>query len=232
MAAEAGLMVAETAVSHATVQAAPPGLQGFDADEALSSEVAAGLRRRGFTFCLRYVSRSTPSAPDDLSLEETEAILAGGLALMVVQHAPKAGWVPGRELGARYGMAAAANARSAGIKEGVNVWLDLEGVASGIASEDVIGYCNSWFEPVSEMGYRPGVYVGCNSILSGDELYWRLRTKHYWKSGSEVPEIPYRGYQLHQRITSIPDVINGIDIDRDVSLTDGLGGTAYWLSLA
>src|SRR6516165_3141441 len=39
-------------------------------------------------------------------------------------------------------------------------------------------------------GFVPG--VGAKAILAGDELFWRLTTKHYWKSGSRVPDIPSR----------------------------------------
>ena len=40
--------------------------------------------------------------------------------------------------------------------------------------------------------------------------------RHYWKSGSSVPSIPERGYQLVQRI--VPgDVVAGIAIDRNVT---------------
>jgi hypothetical protein len=42
-----------------------------------------------------------------------------------------------------YGKTAAANAAAVGFPEGVNIWLDLEGVLGSVASEEVIRYCNA-----------------------------------------------------------------------------------------
>jgi hypothetical protein len=47
-----------------------------------------------------------------------------------------------------------------------------------------------------------------------------------------VPDIPYRGYQLIQRITSTSDIVNDIAIDRDISMIDSLNGTPLWSSPA
>jgi hypothetical protein len=206
------------------------GLHGFDTDTPLTEATAAAFRRQGFDFCVRYLSRSTPQAGRDLSSEEAQAILDGGLSLMAVQHVMKRCWVPTSELGAQFGSAAAANAQTAGFPPGITIWVDLEGIKSGVESDDVIGYCNAWFKAVAAVGYEPGIYVGADCVLSGDELFWQLRTKHYWRSGSSVPDIPHRGYQLVQRISSAPDVVNGIGIDRDLCIPDALGGTATWIS--
>ena len=77
---------------------------------------------------------------------------------------------------------------------------NLEGVSGSVGADTVLKYCNAWFRAVSDAGYVPGIYVGANAGLTGDELYWQLRTKHYWKSGSGVPDIPQRGYCMVQRI--------------------------------
>src|SRR5262249_55997591 len=78
-------------------------------------------------------------------------------------------------------------------------------------------------------GYGTGIYVGANAVLTGDELYWRLKTKHYWRSGSQVPDIPHRGYQMLQRIVA-GDVVAGIEIDRNVTRDDQLGDALLWLA--
>ncbi len=212
------------------VQSAAPGLLGFDTNTPVSTGAAKAFRHSGFSFCVRYLSRSTPQATGDLSYAEAKAILAGGLALMVVQHVMRAGWIPSAARGAQYGAAAAANAQATGLPPGVTVWLDLEGISAGVSSEDVIAYCNQWFDPVATAGYQPGLYVGVNCGLDGDALYWRLKTRHYWRSGSAVPDLPHRGYQLVQRITQAPDVVNGIAIDRNVTYTDGFGDAVSWLA--
>jgi hypothetical protein len=211
------------------VEPAPPGVHGFDTNTVLTQDTADAFRQQGFQFCLRYLSRSTPGAGGDLSRTEAEAILAGGLALMAVQHVLKRGWVPSQSLGEQYGAAAVSNGQAAGLPPGITLWLDLEGIRSGVQDQDVIAYCNSWFDAVAAVGYQPGVYVGSECVLTGEQLFWRLRTTHYWRSGSQVPEIPQRGYQLIQRITSGPDLVNQIEVDRDLTVTDDLGGTVTWL---
>ena len=67
------------------------------------------------------------------------------------------------------------------------------------------------------------------AILTGNELFWRLTTKHYWKSGSSVPDIPHRGYQLIQSIIR-NDKIDGVTIDRNLTKNDNFGGSVQWLS--
>lgn len=212
------------------IEQAPPGVQGFDANTPLTTPVAAAFVQSGFRFCVRYLSRSTPGGKGDLTRTEAQAILAGGLALMAVQHVLNPGWTPSLELGTRYGDAAVANAQAAGLPGGINIWLDLEGVKADVSAGEVIAYCNEWFGIVARAGYRPGLYVGAEAILTGDELYWRLKTKHYWRSGSKVPDLAMRGYQLIQRITAAPDEVNGIEIDRDVTVTDAFGDTVWWLA--
>jgi hypothetical protein len=94
------------------------------------------------------------------------------------------------------------------------VFLDLEGVKNGVSAIDVIDFCNAWFAEVEGVGYETGVYVGAAPGLTADQLYWNLRTKHYWKGGSSskagVPDdIPHRGYQLVQHIQN-PSLMNSI----------------------
>jgi hypothetical protein len=211
---------------------APSGVQGFDANTPLSSATARQLRDAGFGFCIRYLTRDRGQLPHDLTPEEAVHILDAGLGLMAVQHVQPEGWHPSGALGATYGGNAVANAQQVGLPAGVNLWLDLEGVAAGTTPAIVMEFCNAWFDAVTAAGYESGVYVGANAILSGDDLYWRLKTRHYWKSGSNVPNIPHRGYQLVQRIVAGGDVQAGISIDRNVTSTDALGGAVQWLSRA
>jgi hypothetical protein len=72
---------------------------------------------------------------------------------MPVQHVAPEGWVPEPALGEMYGKAAAANCRGVGLPEGVTVWLDLEGVATGVPASEVIAYCNAWCGEVVAAAY-------------------------------------------------------------------------------
>jgi hypothetical protein len=194
------------------VVAAPSGAHGFDSASVLSAQTARAMNQSGFQFCIRYLSRLSPQGRGDLSNTEAKGILDGGLALMAVQHVSKPGWVPNATLGRQYGQGAVANAQSVGLPTGLNVWLDLEGINPSVSHDDVIQYCNTWFDEVAGAGYETGVYVGYRCILSPDELFWRLKTTHYWRSGSQVPDIPQRGYQLVQHIGAGPDIVNGVEI--------------------
>lgn len=207
------------------VQAATPGVCGFDADTAISADLARQFFAQGWRFCVRYVSRGAESS-GDLGSQEVSDILASGLALMPVQHVRAPGWSPTGDLGQQDGGAAATNAAAAGFPAAVNVWCDLEGVASGTAAQDVIDYCQAWFDAVAAGGFLPGLYVGAQVILSGQQLL-DLPFQHYWRSQSNVPDIPDRGYQMVQLFPSV--TVNGIGIDVDVTQTDQEGGQAQWL---
>jgi hypothetical protein len=210
------------------VQPAPPGALGFDADRHISAHVAQQFTGQGYRFCVRYLSRGPVQAARDLSAAEGEAILGAGLALMAVQHVRKAGWSPAEAMGKNDGANAALNATAIGFPPGVNVWCDLEGVNQATVAQDVIDYCKAWHAAVSAAGFVPGLYVGANAILTGQQLY-DLPFKHYWKSESKVPAIPVRGYQMIQ--TQVPQPVNGIGIDKDVTQTDLQGGQALWLAV-
>ncbi|MGH7115770.1 MAG: glycoside hydrolase domain-containing protein [Stellaceae bacterium] len=227
--------VTEPVILAGAIAAATPGTQGFDSDTTIVADTARELCAAGFRFALRYLSRTEPQNPSDLSAAEARAILGAGLALMAVQHCPRPGWAPSAALGRQYGLAAARNATaiglapaSAGAGLGLSLWLDLEGVASWASAADTIAYCNAWAGAVEAAGFLPGLYVGANQPLSGDELYWRLRIRSYWKSASIVPGIPYRGYQMVQALA--PSPVGGVDIDRNVIMADNFGGLPKWLT--
>lgn len=208
-----------------TVQPAPTGALGFDADSVITATTAQQFFSEGYRFCVRYVSLGSEESSGDLSTEEATNILSSGLALMPVQHVMEPGWLPTGSLGQEYGANAANHALAVGFPAGVNVWCDLEGIGAASA-QDVIAYCTAWFTAVAAAGFVPGLYVGASVILTGQQLY-DLPFQHYWQSCSEVPAIPNRGYQMVQTLVSEP--VNGIGIDKDVTQTDNEGGQAQWL---
>ena len=169
-----------------TVARAPQGIIGFDSDANINSAQAKRYFARGFRFCIRYVSRDDASrkhnekrGTPDLSIDEGRTILDSGMAIMAVQHVANPGWHPTAELGRTYSENAASYAADAGLPDGINLWLDLEGIAKGTSHQNIIAYCNEWFDAVTTSGYVPGVYVGFDVFLSSDELYFDLTTKHY-----------------------------------------------------
>jgi len=213
-----------------SIQKAAAGVRGFDADTPVSSQAAAAFHAAGFRFCLRYVGR-VQMASFDLTTQEAEGILAAGLALMPVQHVLDPGWQPTASLGAEYGANAAKFARQIGFPPGVNVWCDLESVSPGTSAADVAAYCDAWYEGVAAAGYVPGLYVGYQPGLTGQQLY-ELRFEHYWAAynvdGVSTPHP--RGWQLAQ--SEGHGTIAGISTesyDADTTQTDALGGQVLWL---
>jgi glycoside hydrolase-like protein len=206
------------------VEGAIAAIPGFDCDKTISATAAQRFYSQGYRFCLRYLSRG-PNSSQDLTEQEATDILNAGLALMPVQHVRDSGWSPNQALGQQDGQEAAANAQTVGFPDGVNVWCDLEGVIKSAQPQDVIDYCEAWYEAASAAGYIPGLYVGAGALLTGQQLY-DLSFQDYWRSASDVPDIPNRSYQLFQFSPSIE--LNGISIDLDVPKTDKEGGAAQW----
>ncbi|PHN05757.1 DUF1906 domain-containing protein [Flavilitoribacter nigricans] len=200
--------------------------KGFDTNTKLNTDLAQQLKHAGYQFCLRYISRSTAEDPRDLTAEEVGDILEGGLALMPVQHVDRKGWTPNAALGKEYGAEAAAHAREVGFIPGINVWLDLEGVARGTTVDAVVDYANAWNQELFAAGFVPGLYVGNDSILNSDDLYQKLSFHHYWKSLSQVPPVAQRGYQM---IQVMGNITCGIDLDEDYVQPDNMGETVIWM---
>ena len=209
------------------VQAAPNKSLGFDVDEYLSSDSAQLFYNQGYRFCLRYISLGEGEASGDLTFAEAEGILAAGLALMPVQHVRYPNWFPTEDLGISYGNSAANNSIQCGFPAGINVWCDLEGVNQAAAPEDVIAYCNAWYDRVAQSGYLPGIYVGYDSGLTGQQLYEDLKFQHYWRAPGDIPNIPIRGYQMLQ--TEIDITVNSLNIDKNTTYIDNEGGRPQWL---
>jgi len=71
--------------------------------------------------------------------------------------------------------------------------------------------------------------VGSNALLTPDQLYFDLTTKHYWRAGGKIDDVSHRGYQL---IQDIQNPGTPTEFDRDVTKTDAFGGTPIWLAPA
>lgn len=207
------------------IRSATPGAKGFDTAVNLDSAAIAELAKQ-FQFCVRYVPWHNWT-DGDLTFTEAVNILQSGLALMPVYPYPGPGWQPDEASGIVCGKRAVAGAETLGFPKNVNLWMDLEGIASDWSPQNTIAHCNNWFDVVEAAGYVPGIYVGEPINLSGEQLFSSLKFHHYWRSLSgATPPIPTRGYQMLQ---SAADPVAGIDIDSNVAQRDQLGGNAQWL---
>lgn len=206
---------------HYAVVESVNGAVGFDTTAKINQDLAKHFNSIGYKFVVRYLTICDKADPDDLDSTEVQNIMSGKLMLMAVQHVRYPGWQPTGAMGTQDGHNASVHANNAGLIPGVTVWLDLEGVDPKCLHNDVLAYCRAWFNAVKGAGYLPGIYVGDNAILTGEELY-ALPFTRYWKSASTVPAVASRGYCMVQQSYQWP--VYGIDIDRDTVYTDNLGG--------
>jgi hypothetical protein len=205
------------------VTGAPVGALGCDTVVCLGADHVQTLVKHGFKFCVRYVNYTG----NNLTAAEAQTILEGGLALMVVQAA-FTGTVSAA-LGMSRGQAAAQSCATIGLPPGVNVWLDVEGI-----SGDIFGYANCWHDAVAGAGYVPGIYIGANVVhedspVTGQDLYSRLKFKHYWRSQSQVPNVEHRGYQMFQLYPQTPALL-GFNIDINITQNDYKHDAVRWLA--
>lgn len=199
----------------------PDGTRGFDANARVTAPLARAFHDAGYRFAVRYVRRAKRHG-FDLTAREVGDLLGAGLGLMIVQHVAPPGWRPDAALGAAYGAIAAQETQAIGVPGGVTLWCDLEGVAAGVPSADVIGFCNAWYTAARAAGYEPGLYVGDSPGLDADQLYRRLRFRRYWAAYNlnrdQYPAV--RGVQMLQRAAKHADLVPGCPFQFDVDLIE------------
>ena len=214
------------------IGAAPVQALGFDCDTVLTKSQAAEFSGQEFDFVIRYLPRDSVITPTSsqgcLTAAEAEDILTGGLALMAVQHVASPPWTPSAALGQTYGTYAVLNAEAVGLPAGINIWLDLEGVASGVEAQIIADYCSAWYDVVSTAGFVPGLYVGANCGLTADQLA-ALPFRYFWQSGSTTPTPTGVGYCMSQSISS-SYVLDGVSYDLDTVFADQSQKTPLWLA--
>jgi Domain of unknown function (DUF1906) len=224
-----------------TVQSAPAGALGldFNADgQHMSPKLATAFRGEGYEFCLRYVPREAKAITVDFDLRAAEAdfLLDAGFALMAVQHfKSEKGWTPSGKLGREYGEFAASWVRNkVGFPDGVCLFCDLEAVAGGTPTKDILEYCLEWHEQVEDAGYAPGLYLGDRAGLSGKTIAEHLPFEHYWIAFNEDFQIPGVGFQMKQVAVGAtsslrPAGAKGFRFQADKIQQDQKGATPRWL---
>lgn len=209
----------------------PPGTRGFDCNDPITYSQARRFVEsdKQYRFVARYVPRHKP-ASHDLTDAEVATLLSAGLAVTPVQHVELPDWIPSIQKAILYGKIAADYALDCGILPGSNLWLDLEEVDKNVPELIIIQYCNTWYDYVSKIGFVPGIYVGYKCGLDANDLYYRLRFKHYWVAYNlnrdEWPIV--RGPQMKQGVATYEngDYPNGVNfqIDTDIVIKDMKGG--------
>lgn len=203
------------------------GQKGFDVDTVLDTASLDAFYAKRFRFAIRYIRNTNSSTTGNLSAEEADTIRSAGFALMSVQHARSSGWRPTQELGQEDGALAVQQVVDCNLPKDICVWLDLQNVYGDATADDIIAYCSAWFTEVSNGGYRPGLYVGAYCGLSQDQLDNQLPFAYYWRSGSNVPDLPNHGYCMVQLIDS-HYVIDGVNYDLDRIVDDSNSEPPVW----
>lgn len=204
----------------------PDGSLGFDLNTRVTLAAAKAFYQQGYRFVVRYVRR-TDYHPYDITPGEITDLHSAKLGVMLVQHVAPENWSPTKALGEKYGVTAAQEAHSAGYPNAATLWLDLEGVIRSAQPQDVIDFCNAWFDAVARVGYTdPGIYIGFSPGLNSTQLYQKLKFKHYWKAYNGPPAPIVRGYQMFQGPYPPPSQrVFHLEYDTDTIKHDNLGGT-------
>lgn len=195
------------------------GALAFDVDQPLSGAQAAAFVAAGYSACGRYVPRTPAHVKGCLTALEIQILVTAGLGIFCVQRCPEPGWYPSSALGTEYGQYAAQYASEIGLPAGMHLWLDLEGVAPGAVSGDIVAYCHNWASAVSQKGYLCGLYVGWLPGLNPRQIY-DLPFNSYWKAYNYDDGVPTRGYQIIQKTEK---TLDGITFDPDIIQKDQLG---------
>lgn len=196
----------------------------------ISRQNAAVLRALGYQTFFRYTKRTKgiTDEPDlshwrvGLSHEEFTDHLEVGADVGIVQFSDRES-VPTEKNGEEAGDAAGWNAMELGYPKGGILWYDFEfdKIPVGATKEGNIKHLKRVYNALEAHGVEPGLYYGMNTLLSSDDLYWKLPFKHYWKSASAVPMVAVRGPQMVQLLTH---TIMGIKFTVESPCIDGKGG--------
>jgi hypothetical protein len=203
------------------------GAQGFDINRPLSGGEYVALKSVGMDFAFRYVPLNAADAAGHITNAELNAILASGLAVLLVQNVDAPPWSPTAALGTSHGSYAASYAKGIGYPSGAPIYCDLEMVSSGSVRVDIVAYLNNWMDEVSAAGFVGGLYVGYNPGLTPGQLYADIKTKSYWAAYNYDDGIATRGFQILQHVQK---TVAGLLVDPDTIQADELGDLPIWLA--
>ncbi|WP_051263668.1 glycoside hydrolase domain-containing protein [Tenacibaculum ovolyticum] len=183
-------------------------LKGFDTNTIISFAQAIHLKKTGYTFCIRYTSHTALKRPNDLSFIEAKNILNAGLSLSVIHRIRSPDWKPNTNSGIIDGQNIVRNAINIGLPLNMNIWCDLKGVSSDTSPQNLVAYCNAWYDTVFNTGYIPGLYIKEDCSFNSNKLYQNikyknLKFKNYWKPLSKESLITNHQYQLIQSLKHI-----------------------------
>ena len=210
------------------IQRAIDPLKGFKSNNRLTKEQAKKFYDVGYRFCLRGFYTVEGLTNQSICNEEMFDILDSGLSLMPVLHVNDSNWFPSVELARKQGHSVVNQARALGMPAGTTIWCDLTGFNNEVRAQDMIIYCNHWYDAVIEGGYIPGLFVNQFLPLSGNQLFSYINFGHYCRDGEGAPSIPELGYELF-KISDIEEIENKVTISQYELQLNQAGMVANWL---
>jgi hypothetical protein len=200
-----------------------PTCKIVDASAKLTPDNIDSVAADGYKGIVRYVPLPGVVAASDIDAGELEAIVGGGLGLMLVQHVRYPGWNPALYKGAHDAAVAVQSAMAAGYPAGAHIFVDLEGIKG--TAHATITFANDWADAVVAAGYRAGCYVGYAVPLTPEQLYDLHDVNSYWSDAGKRA-VATRGFAIKQR----PQIfIDNVPFDPDDVEPDQLGETPYWM---
>ena len=104
---------------------------------------------------------------------------------------------------------------------GCTLWLDAEGMPSGMSAQNWLDWVNAWSQPVNSAGYNGGIYLAGTYAASSEQLYANLPyIHHYWQGMHMTENVDTRGYTVTQDAVDI--TLFGVLVDKDTVKVDQL----------
>jgi sugar phosphate isomerase/epimerase len=200
----------------------PPG-KIADTSTKLTPAVIQKVSELGYRGIVRYVPLPNNPPSKDIDREELEAILGGGLGVLLVQHVRRPPWNPAEKSGSTDALNALEFARAAGYLPNAHIFLDLEGIAG--TSQGTKQFAEEWAKTIVDAGYSAGCYVGFDVPLSAEQLFQLRHINSYW-SDAGPRKVATRGFAIKQHAEIN---IVGTRFDPDTVQQDELGETPLWL---
>ena len=188
----------------------PDGAACFDCYEPLTIETAAAMRSLGYVAAGRYL--------ENLSLAEVSAILTSGLGLEPISTCAAPGWIVlGSPAGQLKGLGMAHRAKGLGLPAGLPLCIDWETPARDTDPTLAAQWIEAAASEIVAAGFVAALYWGACPILSGVAAARIPSVTLYYKSASDVPEVPY-GYVLVQ--TALNRRVGPLTVDLDTAQAD------------
>lgn len=211
------------------VQRAIDPLKGFKSNSRLTKEQAKLFYKTGYRFCLRGFYTVEGSKNQNICNEEMSDILDSGLSLMPVLHVNDSNWFPNVESACNQSYSVVNQAKALGLPAGTTIWCDLTGLSNRVRAQDMIIYCNYWYDAVIENGYIPGLFVNQHTPLTGNQIFSYINFRHYCRNYEHAPSIPELGYELF-KTSEIDEIENKVTISKYELQLNQAGMVANWLS--